>query len=155
MITTRHGRSAPAPAWRLRLAEPRDEALLLRWRNDPAARQASHQQDLVDAAVHMQWFARALRDPERQIFIAELDGQPVAMARLEREPGGHQLSWFVDEAARGRGVGRRLLAEVLAATPGAIRAEIKSDNAASRRLAASVGLIAAGECHGICLVVRP
>lgn len=125
--------------WQVRPAGAADEALLLAWRNDPAARAASHSQDPVSADVHAAWFALSLAKPERTILIAELDGRPVAMARLDREPDGHQLSWYVDSAARGRGVGRRLIGDVLARTPGPVRAEIKADNASSIRVAEAAG----------------
>lgn len=132
-------------AWLVRRAALRDEALLLAWRNDPAARSASHSEALVTPEMHRRWFAAALANSERRIFIAELDSAPVAMARLDREAVGYQLSWYVAADARGRGVGRRLLADVLAqlrryGDPGPVRAEIKPDNAASIRVAEAAGL---------------
>ena len=125
--------------WLLRPMTAADADLLLAWRNDPTARAASHSQAPVAPAAHAQWVATTLASADRRVLIAELDGAAVGMARLDRETEGHQLSWYMSGAARGKGLGRKLLAEVLVTVPGPVRAEIKSNNLASVRIAEAVG----------------
>lgn len=139
----------PSAAWALRAATADDAALLLQWRNDPAARAASHQQDLVTPEVHARWLAASLANLDRRIVIAELDAQPVAMARLDREGAVSQLSWYVSPEARGRGVGVRLVGELLAQTAGVVRAEVKPDNAGSIRVAEAAGFRLQGLRDGV------
>ncbi len=123
----------------LRPMRAADAELLLAWRNDPAARAASHSQAPVSPATHGAWVAATLASAERRVLIAELDGLAVGMARLDREAAGQQLSWYLSAAARGKGLGRWMLAEVLLSVSGPVRAEIKSGNLASVRIAEAVG----------------
>ena len=56
---------------------------------------------------------QALLDPVVTFFVARADGQVVGCCALVRKDGyGEIKRMFVDEAARGRGIARRLLAVV-------------------------------------------
>jgi RimJ/RimL family protein N-acetyltransferase len=71
------------------------------------------------------------------------------MARLDGEGEQSQLSWYVSETARGQGVGARLVREMLAQTPGPVRAEIKPDNLGSIRVAEAAGFRLQGLRDGV------
>ncbi len=134
-----------------------DADRLLAWRNDPAVRAASHSTGPVEAAGHRRWLERILADADRQLFIAEEDGVPVGSVRADADSGaggGKLLSWTVAPEARGRGVGKRMLAALLACLPGPVRAEVKVGNPASARIAAAAGLILDREAGGVLHFVR-
>lgn len=123
----------------LRWARWEDADRLLAWANDPAARQASFSSDPIAREGHMAWYARMLGDPHSRIWIGEVDGQPVGTVRLTRDGASAQVSIAVAPEARGRGTGRRLLADLAGWTAatgfaGRLIAWVKDDNPASLRL---------------------
>lgn len=129
------------PAFRLRPATLQDAELLLAWRNDPQTRRSSHNNAQIELSAHLIWLEAALVNSSRQILIAEAEGVPVGSLRVDRQSDGvSELSWTVAPAARGQGVGRHMLAALLARISGPVRAEIKQGNTASIRIAESVGL---------------
>lgn len=136
---------------RLRPATAADAALLLAWRNDEATRLASHNTAAVEADAHVRWLDALLRDPARRLFIAVEHGEPVGSVRADRDPDGdcHELSWTVAPAARGRGIGARMVRLLLSEVSGPVRAEVKPGNAASVRIAEAAGLHFEAEREGV------
>jgi len=122
----------------LRPASSDDADLLLRWRNDAETRAQSLDSNVVPREAHIRWLAQRLSDGEAcRIWIAELEGQPVGQARVDRRSSaGGEISVSVDAAARGRGLGTmliRLATERARAEMGLRRLEavVKPQNAAS------------------------
>jgi RimJ/RimL family protein N-acetyltransferase len=123
-----------------------DEALLLRWANDPATRAASRVHDPIAAADHHRWLERRLATPDdARLWIGESDGVPVGVVRFERRtPTAVEVSITVAPDARGRGLARPLLDAGVAAAraafgPVTIRADILPGNDASLRLFTGAG----------------
>lgn len=143
--------SADGQDLRLRPATVADAALLLEWRNDEATRLASHNTGVVTPEDHARWLDALLRDPSRRLFIAEVNGDPVGSVRADRDPDGacHELSWTVAPAARGRGMGVRMVQLLLAEVSGPVRAEVKPGNQASVRIAEAAGLAFDVERNGV------
>jgi RimJ/RimL family protein N-acetyltransferase len=128
----------------LRPAAMVDAPLLHEWRNDPEARKNSRQGGVVSWETHQAWFASALASPQYAIRIVEEQGKPVGVVRAERFARGWELSWTVAPDARGRGVGRRMLAQFVRTLDGRLVAEIRTGNAPSARIAAAAGLVRIG-----------
>ena len=142
----------------LRPATPADAALLLAWRNDPETRRNSRRQ-------HALSWAELIAAPvgaERATYVGESDGRPVGSVHIDRAAGPdgglrYELSWTVAPGARGRGIGKALVAAALAEAERlggwsgalAIVAMIKPENIASSRIATSLGFIAEGEQDGL------
>jgi L-amino acid N-acyltransferase YncA len=123
-----------------------DEALILRWANDPVARAAGFQPDPISAETHHRWFAARLAAPASgRIWIGLDGGQPVGVVRVDlAADGALVVSITLDPAERGRGRSRALLEEGLEAARTAypasrFRAWIRPDNHASVALFTSVG----------------
>jgi RimJ/RimL family protein N-acetyltransferase len=95
----------------LRRATVADADLLLDWRNDPTTRGQSGDTSELSLEPHRAWLAdRLARVDDVRIFIAEVDGVPVAQLRVERDQGRRGVvSVSVDRRARGRGVGTRAI----------------------------------------------
>lgn len=123
----------------LRPATPADEALTLNWRNHPSVRRHSGDGAEIDANQHRGWLTRVLADADRQLLIAELAGEPLAVLRFDGLAGGEpEISIYLDPQRLGLGWG----SEVLRAATGwlkaqhparAIRARIHPDNRGSQR----------------------
>lgn len=142
---------------RLRPALPSDEAMLLRWTNDPIVRKESFTTGPIDSETHRQWFNRRLRDIEGcRIYIAETESNiPVGQARFDFDGEGWEVGYSLDSLYRGRGVGRQLLTAALlrlrAEMPDSVViAKVKARNRASRRIFEALGFEAkdcGGEIH--------
>jgi RimJ/RimL family protein N-acetyltransferase len=134
----------------LRLATLQDAKLLLAWRNDPQTRSASHDCREITLAEHLAWLNQLMGDSSRRLLIAEQGGVPVGSVRADKAiDGATELSWTVAPDARGRGIGRRMLAALLEELSGPVRAEVKIGNVASARIAESVGLCLIREDGGV------
>lgn len=129
-----------ASGMRLRRAEARDSTMLRDWRNDPAVVAASRQSSPVSEADHAGWFDAALRSPNRDIYIVEVDGAPVGTVRVDRGQEGQELSWTVSPAARGQGIGKTMVKLVADALDDHVYAEVKPGNDASAGIARYAGL---------------
>src|SRR2546426_7001581 len=96
----------------LRRASWADLEMLLEWRNARMTRQGSHNIEEVTRDQHERWLEAILKNPNRQLCIAEEDGMPVGTVRADLDPsdGSHELSWTVSPKARGRGLGKEMVA---------------------------------------------
>jgi RimJ/RimL family protein N-acetyltransferase len=125
---------------RLRRATIDDADLLLRWRNDPLTREASRNSAEVSAEEHIAWLTDSLDRADRKLLVAEENGAPVGVVRADFSDRVWELSWTVAPEARGRGVGKRMVALLAAQISEPIRAEIKAANIASARIAEYGGM---------------
>jgi RimJ/RimL family protein N-acetyltransferase len=139
----------------LRPATQLDADLLLRWRNDSASRQASHNTAEISRDEHMSWLAKSLADPNRRVLVAEVGDAPVGSVRAERSDGAWKLSWTVAPEQRGRGIGKAIVTAAAKSLSGRIIAEIKHDNVASARIALHVGMHLARQAGGVLYFERP
>ena len=75
----------PQEAISLRPATAADEALLLRWANDPQVRANSFSPEPIAPSDHHHWFQRGLANPNRLLLIATAaDGCPIGQIRFDR-----------------------------------------------------------------------
>jgi len=101
---------------RLRLVAPGDEALLLRWANDPAVRASSFSTQPIQSEDHHSWFEAGLSNPERlQLVALDQSNCPIGQIRFDRVDGLAIIDISVDAAARGLGLAGDLISSGLAA----------------------------------------
>ena len=75
---------------RLRPATIEDAQRLFEWRNDPQTRAQSLQQQPVAWESHLAWLQASLRNPNRQLYIAEPirrqeQGQPLILGTVRAD----------------------------------------------------------------------
>lgn len=107
----------PQTAISLRPADPDDEALLLRWANEPQVRASSFSPDLIARSDHHNWFHQGLADPNRlQLIATAADGCPIGQIRFDRQPLPGQdgsaeatVDLSLDRCARGFGLAADLV----------------------------------------------
>ena len=135
----------------LRPATWEDRFLLLEWRNEEETRRSSLSQEPVSLEQHERWLQATLSGSQRRLYVAEEEGVPVGTVRID----GGELSWTVAPTARGRGVGKRLVATGCALVEGAVLARILPGNAASLAIARHCGFVFLREEEGVTWWERP
>lgn len=140
---------------KIRPATADDAMDLLAWRNDPVTRAMSGDSAEIGRDAHLAWFARALADPDRVIYVAETGGAKIGMARFDRDGAAWIASVAVAPDHRGKGHGAALmrlaLADLLAKRPGDVFARVREGNAASLRLFEGLGFKTVAHADGFVL----
>ena len=136
----------------LRKATKGDLVFLFNLRNEESVRKASFNIEAISLETHSKWLQNKLLDKISQIFIAEVNSQPIGMARFdlinEKEA---EVNVAVTEKFQGKGYGSEILhqssVKFLEIFPkvNLIYAFIKSDNQASLRSFAKAGYQLLGE----------
>lgn len=141
----------------LRAATTADCEAVWRWNCAPDVRAQSKQAREVPLAEHAAWYAQRLAaaDP---MWVIESDGAEVGTIRIDHvaDVSGHaertakqhagRISIALGADARGRGIGRRAIAEACRAWHRPVMAEILIDNLASRACFEACGFRAIVEC---------
>jgi UDP-2,4-diacetamido-2,4,6-trideoxy-beta-L-altropyranose hydrolase len=117
-----------------------DWQLLLDWRNDPTSRSASRNSEAIEPTAHREWLSRCLANDCSTLLIAELNGIPAGTVRIDSGPVS-ELSWTVAPEARGKGLGSRMVSQVVRTSRVPLRAVTRSDNLASQRIARAAGFV--------------
>jgi UDP-2,4-diacetamido-2,4,6-trideoxy-beta-L-altropyranose hydrolase len=119
-----------------------DAGLLFDWRNEALVREMSFDPCPIAWEAHLNWLKTKLGDRNAEIVIGE-DGLPVGQARLDCQNGEAVLSYSVDPDLRGLGFGRALVEQAVRfarrRSPSGIRAHVKHENAASRKIFHGLG----------------
>ena len=137
----------------LRPAIANDEALLLRWANDPQVRANSFTSEQIRPDDHHRWFQQGLNNPKRlQLIATTADGCPIGQIRFDRQmltKGGIAseavIALSLDRCARGRGLSVELVRAGLKAMQQSwgpstrVVAEVLPDNTASNACFARAG----------------
>ncbi len=134
---------------KLRPATNDDAELLLDWRNEPLAREFSHNTDKISSSEHRQWLATALTAVDKKIFIAELNEVPIGTVRWYYDGTVYKLSWLLASEFRGRGLAKAAVSALVSQITGPISAEIKLGNEASIRIAEHVHMLLIDEKDGV------
>lgn len=121
--------------------------MLFDWRNDEETRQQSINTAPLERSAHEQWLAKTFINPNRRLFIFEENGIPAGTCRIDREvePDGREvfeLSWTIAPNYRGKGLGKKMLGELLAKESlrgKLVKATVKGDNLASVKMAEKFG----------------
>lgn len=121
----------------LRRVEPADEALLLKWVNDPVTRANAVSTEQISASEHREWFAETLRSEDRRMYIALEDGERVGQIRFDRTSDAWEVDVSVAPTERGHGLGVAIIKagvrQLMNTVPDArcVRAVVRPSNAAS------------------------
>ncbi len=138
----------------VRKATEADALDIWTWRNDPHTRAMSRTQDLLQQAAHLEWFSKALQDPNLILLIGEVGDQKVGMVRFDRGKET-EVSININPVCRSQGHGFALLSEAMKHVVGKIVAEVKEGNLASQRLFERAGFKLQGVRAGFRRYCRP
>jgi UDP-2,4-diacetamido-2,4,6-trideoxy-beta-L-altropyranose hydrolase len=138
--------ASPASSLSLRAARVEDAQLYFDWANDPTVRSQSFDGKPIAWPEHAAWFAKRLADSVL-LLAADEAGLPAGQARFEPREGAWRLSYSMAAEFRGAGLAAKMLDMALqelrrrkVGPAGAkLLAEVKTGNAASRRVFAALG----------------
>lgn len=136
----------------LRRATQADARFLWALRNAEHVRRSSFSTREIPLSEHEAWLRGKLTSPQCALYVAELEGQPVAQCRFELDESTRtaEVHLAVEAGQQGRGVGaevvrqgvQQALAEL---SPQRIVAHVKFDNPGSRTVFARVGFKESGQ----------
>jgi RimJ/RimL family protein N-acetyltransferase len=135
----------------LRPARAEDCRRVFEWATDPDTRAASFHTDPIPWEDHERWYAASLASESRHLRIAESDGTPAGLVRLDRTEDDEAVEIGINlaPARRGRGLAVPMLLAALAEarTLGFTRvvARIRPDNLRSIRAFERAGFAFARE----------
>jgi len=138
------------PALRMRDVTIDDARLLFEWANDADTRAASFSSAAIVWESHQRWLAQRLANPRVHQYIADADGQPVAVVRFDPDENEAVISVALSPAQRGRGLGAIVIEAGVARYAERtgcrrIRALIKPENQRSLRAFQRAGFVRVGE----------
>jgi RimJ/RimL family protein N-acetyltransferase len=144
----------------LRPARPEDCDQVFVWRNDPVTRAMSRTSGPLQPEAHARWWGEALANAELILLIGEEGGGPVGVIAFgSREPGSWEASMHLGPEHRGRGLAAPLLDAAIAYAfpdgPPRLLAQIKPENAGSRRVFERCGFREQGVLDEVLLYERP
>ena len=120
-----------------------DALVLFQWKNDPETIANSITKRGVTMEEHMNWLQKVTDNPNRQLFIFEVNGEPVGQLRLDIEGSMAEISYGLAAEYRGKGLGRVLLEQAEAKVNELgieeLTAEVLSHNVASQKLFKKLG----------------
>ncbi len=121
------------------------------WANEPETRRQAIHSDTIPLEAHTLWFKRKIDAATDFLFIFERDQQPVGQVRFDLEKTQYIISFSVDAAFRGQGLGSVLikmglekLQQNLAFRP-KVKAYVKPANAASMQVFRQNSFLSTGQ----------
>lgn len=92
-----------------RKANMEDVKLLFEWTNDPVTRSQSYNSGPILFEDHLNWYFSKMTDPNCDIFIFEINGEPVGQIRYQLVENEYVLGYSVDPKHRRKGLGTSIL----------------------------------------------
>lgn len=144
------------PDLTLRPATLNDAEMIWRWRSSGGAERFYKSGQAVSLPDHLEWFARALAQHERRLFVVEMNQAPVAHVRIDLAGTAGQISIVVDEAMQGKRIAFAALSLAMSRCRGAERFEavVHKDNLSSMRLFEGLGFQPGGLAPPFCQFSR-
>jgi UDP-2,4-diacetamido-2,4,6-trideoxy-beta-L-altropyranose hydrolase len=136
----------------VRRATLADAGAVWTWRYADGAEWHYRSATVTSLSDHIDWFARAIDNPSRHLFIAEMDGRAIGHVRVDVDAEAARTGWIgicMSPAERGKGLAPLALRAAMEATRKSglnrFNAEVHEDNAPSRRLFRGLGFSPDGQ----------
>ncbi len=124
----------------LRKATLNDCKLIFDWANDKDVRNNAINQNAITWEDHCTWFSKILFSPDSSIFILTINKMPAGQIRLDKNAKGWFITYSVDKAQRGKGIGKMLITKGIEHVPnGDIFALVRCENIASIKVFERLG----------------
>jgi len=138
----------PQAEFRARSIKKSDEALILRWANDPVVRRNAFCTQLISEDEHREWFHTILKSHRgARFYIVEGSAEvPVGQVRFDRVEVGWEVTYSIDQVFRSRGLGSTVLETAISRfrleeDRAVIIGKVRKNNAASMRVFEGLGFL--------------
>jgi RimJ/RimL family protein N-acetyltransferase len=128
----------------LRRAKLADCERVYRWNFAPDVRAMSKSSTTVSLADHTRWYTKRIKS-ESPIWIVTEASIPLGVVRIDN---GH-ISIALDQASRGRGIGKRAIFSACQLWFAPLLAEVLSTNVASRACFEACGFVAIANSNDV------
>lgn len=141
---------------KLRRATSADTQRLFAWRNDAETRASYENTEPVAWEDYVRWVSDALARPDQELWIAERDGKPAGIVKIDhRGPGVSELNYMVAPENRGQGIGTEMVRlAVTMAGQDDLLAVIKAGNEPSIRIVRLLGFTEIQRDNGLLIYKR-
>lgn len=133
---------------RVRYATLKDEAILLKWANDPETRSNAFDQEPIASETHRAWLRSHLNnlDQSRFYIVETNDGDVLGQVRFQNHGDGWEIHYSLAPIFRRRGLGRHLLGASLSKFSSDIVGvlvfgQVKTDNLPSQKIFKALGFM--------------
>ena len=141
----------------VRPAQDDDARDIFAWRNDEVTRKMSHSMNEIDWPSHLKWYLSSLDDPNKCLLICYLPNnkKKIGIVRFNLENNVALTSINIAPSIRGQGLAKLCLSNSITFFKEIhfkvteFKAEIKSNNLASRRAFEEVGFVLNHSENGI------
>lgn len=123
----------------LREVRAEDCKLLFLWVNDPKVRDSFFDSKRITWQEHKIWFSTKMNKETCRMFILEKDKNPLGEIRFDKENESWIVSYSIAEKYRGMGMGKKIIKLGLEKIEGKVKAWVKQENIASRRVFQNLG----------------
>jgi UDP-2,4-diacetamido-2,4,6-trideoxy-beta-L-altropyranose hydrolase len=93
----------------LTTAKPEDTEITYKWASDPEVRKWSFNTNPIVFEKHKNWFSEKVKDTNCIYFIARMNNESIGSIRFDLEDNKAIISYLLDPAFHGRGLGQALL----------------------------------------------
>lgn len=134
----------------LRRVAASDMKLLFKWVNDPAVRANARNSKPVTWREHLAWFKEKLTTPSTYMYILAEQKQSIGIIRFDKKDKKFVISYSIDKAYRGQGLGKLILMEGLKKLSLTVYrphfiAQVKQGNIASEKIFNTLGFKLIGQ----------
>ncbi|MBO8217655.1 GNAT family N-acetyltransferase [Prochlorococcus marinus] len=131
----------------IRKARRNDCEMLFIWRNDPLAREMFINNENINFEEHLSWFENSLLNPNRHIYIGELENKMFGVCRfdLDQKTNVSDISININPVFRGKGLSQNFLLEAIdlyeLEIESTLNANIKRENIPSQIIFKKAGFL--------------
>lgn len=90
-------------------AKPEDSEITYKWASDPEVRKWSFNTNPIVFEEHKNWFSEKVKDTNCIYYIARMNNESIGSIRFDLEDNKAIISYLLDPAFHGRGLGQALL----------------------------------------------
>ncbi len=131
-----------------------DAAAVWKWRNEKTTRAYSFNTAYIPLGEHKEWFAEAIKDKTRKLFVVTYGRKKIGFVRIDFE-AGPEMNIALDKRYRKLGIGPRVIRIACGLAGKSVVARIKAENTASIKAFGRAGFVISKENGAVEMRLAP